>query len=113
LFALHYPEHDKLRKDPKISEDFGENRQALIGDVNPTTLYSLQDSAKGHLFMQKLPVLVFAFLTISLSGCIAVKAVGTTARVAGSAVVTAVDVTGSAVGGAARTVTGGRDDEAD
>jgi hypothetical protein len=27
--------------------------------------------------------------------------------------VTAVDVTGSAVGGAARTVTGGRDDEAD
>jgi len=63
--------------------------------------------------MHRLPALVVAILAFSLSGCIAVKAVGATARVAGSAVTTAVDVTGDVVGGAARTVTRGGDDESD
>ena len=56
---------------------------------------------------------MLTLLTISLSGCIAVKAVGTTARVARSPVTTAVGVTGDVVGGAARTVTGGGEDESD
>jgi hypothetical protein len=63
--------------------------------------------------MHTLSALTLAFCALSLSGCIAVKAVGTTARVAGSAVSTAVDVTGDVVGGAARTVTGGGDDDSD
>ena len=63
--------------------------------------------------MYKLLALILALFALSLSGCIAVKAVGATARVAGSAVTTAVDVTGDVVGGAARTVTGGGDDDSD
>ena len=61
--------------------------------------------------MRKLPALIAALCALSLSGCIAVRAVGTTVRVAGSAASTAVDVTGDVVGGAARTITGGDDDD--
>ena len=61
--------------------------------------------------MRKLPTLIAALAALSLSGCIAVKAVGTTVRVAGSAASTAVGVTGDVVGGTARTVTGGSDDD--
>jgi len=56
---------------------------------------------------------VVVLLCFALSGCIAAKAVGATARIATSAVVTTVDVTTDVVGGAARAVTGGGEDEAE
>jgi hypothetical protein len=57
--------------------------------------------------------LIAALCALSLAGCIAVKAVGTTARVAGGAAITAVDVTADVVGGAAHAVAGSDDDDSD
>jgi hypothetical protein len=63
--------------------------------------------------MVKFSELIVVLSAVSLSGCIAVKAVGTTARVAGSAASTAVGVTGDVVGGAAYAVSGSEDDDSD
>ncbi len=59
-------------------------------------------------------MLLFAVLSgFALSGCIVASAVGTTVSAAGSVISTTADVTGDVIGGAARTVTGGGDDEED
>lgn len=63
--------------------------------------------------MVRFSALIAALSALSLSGCVAVKAVGTTARVAGSAAATAVGVTGDVVGGAAHVVAGGDDGNSD
>nr|TFG52549.1 MAG: hypothetical protein E4H34_04840 [Hyphomicrobiales bacterium] len=63
--------------------------------------------------MPKRFALMLALIALSLSGCVVVEAVGTTARVAGSVVSTAVEVSGDVVGGAARTVAGGDEDDSD
>ena len=61
--------------------------------------------------MRYLALSTVILLGFALSGCIAARAVGATARVATSAVVTTVDVTTDVIGGAARAVTGGEDEE--
>lgn len=63
--------------------------------------------------MVRFSALIAALSALSLSGCIAAKAVGTTVSVAGSAATTAVGVTGDLVGGAARAVASGDDDDSD
>jgi len=63
--------------------------------------------------MVKFSALIAALAALSLSGCIAAKAVGTTARIAGRAATTAVDVTGDVVEGTAHAVAGGDDDDSD
>ena len=55
--------------------------------------------------------LTAAMAATLLTGCVVASVVGTAASVTGSIISTTVDVTGSVISGAARTVTGGDDDD--
>ena len=70
-------------------------------------------SNRGNAPMPGIQRMLVLLLAVSLSGCVVASAVGTTVSVAGSVISTTAEVTGDVIGGAARTVTGGGDDEED